>query len=75
MFNPLNFSIMKLLDYIKKRNAPMVILTLMVGMMMVSCLPYNNTRFASDSNVRRIAPYVTCPADTIRMMLAAADSI
>ena len=66
---------MKLFDCIKKKNTRKVIFALTVGMMMVSCLPYNNTRFASDSNVRRIAPYVTCPADTIRMMLAAADSI
>lgn len=52
-----------------------LIFALAVGLVMVSCHPYNNTGSASDSNVRRIAPYVTCPDDTIRMMLEAADSI
>lgn len=43
---------------------------------MVSCHPsYAGGKFASNNMVNRIANYVTCPADTIRLMLAAADSI
>lgn len=52
------------------------ILTMAVSLTMVSCHPsYADAKFASNNMVNRIAGYVTCPADTIRMMLTAADSI
>lgn len=52
------------------------ILTLMVSLTMVSChFPNAGAKYASNQLVNRISDYVTCPADTIRMMLAAADSI
>ena len=52
------------------------LLLVLMGISSVSCHPsYADAKYATDSMANRIANYVTYPADTIRMMLAAADSI
>lgn len=52
------------------------LLLVLMGISSVSCQPsYTDAKYATDSMANRIANYVTCPADTIRMMLVASDSI
>lgn len=53
------------------------IFILLVGLMTVSCSPKKapETGYLSPKYVDSITPYVTCPVDTIRMMLMSVDSL